>query len=268
MPDSLPHAVKSADWHREVMCYLFILRGLHLATHSRWKDAQKCILELEKIIKPPLEGLLGLSRKYLSGAIAQGTGDLDTALSLYSDSCFDVESFGRRQGGRKQAEYELSLLAALNRLCIMQHNAYQDDQETLDLLDLLRPLCGDHPNLEIRITFNLVLAAINTNPPIPMTAVKTHISTALNGAKALGDVKTSAIALSLMQVKLFQGIVGDQAMKSARAASQQAKRSGSNLWMSVADGMLASSLEVQGLTAEAWSVRQDAERNAALAFGA
>lgn len=155
------------------------------------------------------------------------------------------------------------MLAMFNRIWIMQHPSYRDEYTTRELLEQLRPLCADNTNLEIRTTYNLLLAAIQTSPPIPMTAVKTHISAALNGSKMLGDVQTLSIALCLMQAKLFQGIVGEQALKSARAASQQAKKCGNMLWMSVADGMLAVSLETQGQIAEASSVHAEASRHAA-----
>ena len=81
----------------------------------------------------------------------------------------------------------------------------------------------------------------------------------------LGDIQTSSIALSLMRAKLFQNIVGDQALQCARAASQQARRSGNLIWMSVADNMLAQSLEVQGQAAEAQNVAQAAINHAVLA---
>ncbi len=59
-------------------------------------------------------------------------------------------------------------------------------------------------------------------------------------------------------------MVGDQAENSARASQKLAKKSGDSVWISVADGLLAESLEVQGKSAEAESVgregREIAER--------
>jgi hypothetical protein len=51
--------------------------------------------------------------------------------------------------------------------------------------------------------------------------------------------------------RFFANVVGNQAEKSAKAASFQAKNSGNVLWMSVADGMLAQNYEVQGKKFEA-----------------
>ncbi|KXJ93111.1 cohesin loading factor-domain-containing protein [Microdochium bolleyi] len=262
VPTSLSNAVLNANWRRELKAYLCILRGLHLATHSKWREVQKRTDELNKLLKPPLGNLIHQYSLYLSAAHAQGTGDLKRAMSLYSHSSFNLDDYITPAGSSRQAELEVSMLAMFNRIWIMQHPSYQDEYATRELLEQLRPLCADSPNLEIRTTYNLLLAAIQTNPPIPMTAIKTHISAALNGSKMLGDVQTLSIALCLMQAKLFQGIVGEQALKSARAASQQAKKCGNMLWMSVADGMLAVSLETQGQIAEASSMHAEASRYA------
>ena len=265
LPTSLQDATKCASWRRDLTCYLAILRGLHFATSNQWSEVKSCIEQLETLVKPPLKGIIGMYSLYLSGVYHQGTQDFDTAEQIYSDPSLSLEEYDRGQGHRKQAELEVPLLAAFNRIWIMQHPEYQNNTVTLELLDQLRLLCPDHPNMEIRTIYNLVLAATNTVPPVPMTAVKTHISTALNGAKAVGDIQTSSMALSLMRAKLFQNIVGEQALQCARAAAQQAKRSGNLVWQSVADNMLAQSLEVQGQAAEAQAVAQTAVNNAVLA---
>lgn len=248
------------------MCYIYILQGLHLATYTRWPDVKNCVAQLESLVKPPLEGIVVLYSTYLAGVYHQGTGDLRVANSIYCNQIFSLNNDSNSHGSRKAAEADVSILATFNRIWIMQHPDYRDDRLTLDLLEQLRPLCADHPNLEIRTAYNLVLAAVQTNPPIPMTAVKMHISTALSNAQSLGNVQTLSIALNLMRAKLFQSIVGDQALKSAKAASNQAKRSGNTLWMSVADGMLAQSYDVQGQTLDAQKAWEDATQYARQAF--
>ncbi|KAI1410914.1 cohesin loading factor-domain-containing protein [Hypoxylon sp. FL1857] len=267
LPNSLADAIARSDWHKEWMCYLYILQGLHFATHTRWAEVKNCVVQLENLVKPPLEGVVVLYSTYLAGVYHQGTGDLKTASSIFRNRMFSLNGArGGGNGNRKSTELEVSLLATFNRLWIMQHPEYRDDRLTLELLEQLRPLCADHPNMEIRTAYNLVLAAVQTNPPIPMTAVKMHISTALNNAQSLGNVQTLSIALNLMRAKLFQSIVGDQALKSARAASNQAKRSGNTLWMSVADGMLAQSFDVQGQSLDAQKAWEDATQYARQAF--
>ncbi|ETS80222.1 hypothetical protein PFICI_07751 [Pestalotiopsis fici W106-1] len=258
-PTSLQEAIKGADWRREFKCYLQIIRGLHLATISRWPAVWKCVEELDSLVKSPLEGVVGLYSCYLSGVYHQGTGNLAAAKSIYEGALLSLENNlddnGDIQGlaSMKQghAELEVRVLSAFNRIWIMQHPEHRDDRLTTELIELLRPLCTDHPNIEIRTAFNLILAATQTNPPIGMTAAKNHLAIALNGARALGDVHTLSIALNLMQAKLFHNIVGDQALKSAKAGASQARRAGNRLWISVAEGLLAQSYEVQGQMVEA-----------------
>ncbi|KAI4868309.1 cohesin loading factor-domain-containing protein [Hypoxylon rubiginosum] len=262
-PDSLADVITTADSQREWMCYLYILQGLHLATYTRWPEVKTCLANLEGMVKPPLRGIVVLYSKYLSGVYHQGTGDLRTANSIFRNRIFSLDNEdNNRNGSRKVAELDVSLLATFNRIWIMQHPEYRDDRLTLELLEQLRPLCIEHHNMEIRTAYNLVLAAVQTNPPIPMTAVKMHISTALSNAQFLGNVQTLSIALNLMRAKLFQDIVGDQALKSAKAASNQAKKSGNTLWMSVADGMLAQSYDVQGQSLDAQKAWGDATQYA------
>lgn len=248
------------------MCYLYILQGLHFATHTRWSEVKKCVVQLERMVRPPLEGIVVLYSRYLAGVYHQGTGDLKTASSIFRNEIFSLDPNSDKSGNHKATELEVSLLATFNRIWIMQHPDYRDDRLTLELLEQLRPLCTDHTNMEIRTAYNLVLAAIQTNPSIPMTAVKMHISTALTNAQLLGNVLTLSIALNLMRAKLFQSIVGDQALKSAKAASNQAKKSGNTLWMSVADGMLAQSYDVQGQGLEAQKAWADATEYSRRAF--
>lgn len=163
---------------------------------------------------------------------------------------------------------ELSILAALNRLWILQEPLQVDDVETADLIDLLRPICEDNPDQEIRTVYNLVLAAIgpSVNPPMSINQVKRHIQQSLSGAQQTSNTQYLSIALNIMRARLFENVVGEQALKSARAGAAQARKSGNVLWMSVADGMLAQSFEMQGALAEARAAHESGVKLANEAF--
>lgn len=167
---------------------------------------------------------------------------------------------GIPQNNTSHIASELCVLAALNRIWIMQSPAHSHDGETAQLLDFLRPLCEDNPDLDIRIAYNLVLASITLDPPLPINQVKQHMKLSLNGAQNTSNTHFLSIALNIMRNKLFENVVGEQALKSARASTAQAKKSGNLLWMSVAEGMLAQSLEQQGLKEEAEKTREDGIR--------
>lgn len=65
------------------------------------------------------------------------------------------------------------------------------------------------------------------------------------------------ITLNFMTWKFFRGSVGDQAEKSARASIQLAKKGRDSLWVSVADGVLAETLEGRGKGEEAEGVGRE-----------
>lgn len=139
-------------------------------------------------------------------------------------------------------------------------------KKTAELLERLGPIHAEHPDEEIRTAHHLVLATVPTNPPSSINQIKHHIGLALTAATKLGNTQSLAMALNLMRARLFESVVGDQAMKSARAGQAQAKKSGNLLWMSVAEGMLAQTLEVHGQVAEARAIRGDGIRLANEAF--
>lgn len=63
-----------------------------------------------------------------------------------------------------------------------------------------------------------------------------------------------------MSWKYFRGVVGEQSEKSARAGRATAKKANDRLWVSVADEMLAETLERQGKGPEAKAIREEGDR--------
>ncbi|KAK4122120.1 hypothetical protein N657DRAFT_681933 [Parathielavia appendiculata] len=75
-------------------------------------------------------------------------------------------------------------------------------------------------------------------------ASKRHIQQSLSGAQQTSKTQYLSMALNIMRARLFEYMVGEQAIKSAKAGSAPARKSGNVLWMSVVDGMLAQSFEM------------------------
>ncbi|KAJ5009734.1 MAU2 chromatid cohesion factor-like protein [Colletotrichum sp. SAR 10_99] len=263
---SLQGSIEQAKWRTEMFCYLQALTGLYFATHSQWSKVEQCVAQLQQAITPAVNDIFNIFSLYLSGVYHQGTGDLETALILFEDERLDLLAGFGNSSGKKPAYMELCILAGLNRLWILQDPAYRDSMTSTELLDKLRGHCIEHQDPDIRTAFNLVQATAQTNPPPSMHQIKTSITNSLNGSKVTGNTHCLAIALSIMRYRLFDNVVGEQALKSAKAASTQAKRSGNLLWMSVADGMLADSFEVQAMFADAEAARQTATEYASYAL--
>ncbi|KAK7416563.1 hypothetical protein QQZ08_011961 [Neonectria magnoliae] len=260
---SLQEAIRQREWRIEAQAYLNILLGLLAASHCQWETVKQFIVKLETLITPSTQSILRLLSIYLSGVYHQGTGDLQAALSVFRDPCFNISQRGT---GIKAAHREMALLAGLNRLWIMQHSSQRDDLETLDLIEELQPLCSMHPNIDLRTAWHNVMAALVTDPPQQLNQRKQHIQAAMGGSRATNNVLGAAVTLAIMRSRLFENVIGEQALKSAMAAAKQAQRSGNTLWQSVADGMLAHSYEVQGQQEEAAREWDKATREAKEAF--
>jgi hypothetical protein len=200
----------------------------------------------------PMAGALEIFALYLRGVYSQGVGDLDTALHTFRGRSFDLSRFkSSNLSSADQVMRDVSLLAALNTLWILQDPDRQDPKASDVLLAELEGVCENHPNKDIQTAFNLVMATINVNPPAPLFKIKTYLRTALSGAQATANTQFLCITLNVMCSKFFANVVGDQAEKSAMAASVQAKKSGNALWRSVAEGMLAQCYDVNGKKEEA-----------------
>ncbi|KAF9766696.1 hypothetical protein IL306_000860 [Fusarium sp. DS 682] len=260
---SLQDAIAQREWRLEAQCYLTILLGLFAASHCQWDLVKQYIEKLQDIMIPSTQGILRLLAIYLSGVFDQGTGELDAAMDTFQKPDFDLNQRGT---GVKAAHRELAMLAGLNRLWIMQHPTYRDDRATLDLIEQLRPLCLNHHNVDLRTAWHNVMAAINTDPPQQLNQQKQHIQSAMAGSKSTHNVLGAAVTLAIMRSRLFENVIGEQALKSALAAAKQAQRSGNVLWQSVADGMLAQSYEVQGQQAQAAQEWDKATKEAQEAF--
>ncbi|SPN97602.1 uncharacterized protein DNG_01114 [Cephalotrichum gorgonifer] len=260
---SLQDAVRRASWRNEVHCYLHILMGLYLATQSRWGKVKESLDRVREATTESTNGVIDLLALYLSGVYFQGTGDLDKAMSIFSDARFEPQDTMIQQ---RSMQLDISLLAAMNRLWIMEHPRFQNMAESTRLFERIRPLCQDHHDVDIQTAYNIILATITVHPPPAIQQVKNSMYTALSTSKKAGNTHFLAISLNIMRCRLFEHVVGEQALKSAKAASTQARRNGNMLWMSVADGMLAHSHDVQGHVEEARTANTSATGFAARAL--
>ncbi|KAK3325754.1 cohesin loading factor-domain-containing protein [Apodospora peruviana] len=262
---SLAEALKQSEWAKELVCYVQVLVGLQAATLSDWARVKHCVDTIRELC--PSTGFLDTMTLYLEGVLMQGTTRLNEALEIWRDERFEMDWSGAtKTHSASQIEMELAILAALNRLWIRQAGEHRDNADITEIVDLLRPLCEDNPDREIRTAYNLVMASIDMEPPLSINQVKSCIQSSVAGAQRVGNTQFLSMALNLMRWKLFENVVGEQALKCAMAAVAQAKKTGNLLWMSVADGMLAQSRETQGELERAQADRESAVRLANEAY--
>jgi hypothetical protein len=269
-PGLLPDLTSDIQWRGQILCYFYIYMAFCEAAIADWAGAHKRIDKLRstaKTFEVSLAGPLGCLVLYLTGVYHQGVGDLDAALQIFQDDKFNlspVRSPNPTSGD--QVEHDISLLAALNTLWILQEDYRKDPTKNTTLVARLEPLCTNHSNKDIVTAFNLILATVNTNPPAPLYTIKSSLNAALSGAMSTANTQFLCITLNVMCARFFANVVGAQAEKSAMAASVQAKKSGNVLWRSVADGMLAQCYEVQGKQIEATATLEQAQKFAQIAL--
>lgn len=264
---SLPMAIEQAKWRAAVACYIYTLIALISATRTQWVRVHDCLEKIKALSPKPEDGRLGLLVLYVTGVYHQGTGDLHGALRIFNDQRFAIPDADTSSGSTgAAAPSEVALLAALNKIWIMQEPSYRDDYQVAELIEKIKPYCFDHPDVDIRTAFNLALAAIQTEPRQSIQTVKRHIQAGLKWAQNANNTHLLSISLNLMRAMLFENVVGDQAVKSAKAGRAQANKAGNMLWMSVGDGMLAQTEEMQGQVEQAARLRQSGTQLAIQAF--
>lgn len=254
-PGLLPDLVARRSWRGLIQCYFQIYMAFFAAGLTDWGKVKHCIDKIHSTARDfeiDLKGTLECLTFYLTGAYHQGTGDFDTALGIFAHERFRLPaSKSNTVSYAEQVERDIAILAALNTLWILQDKPRQNPTRNLALVESLEQMCVLHPNKDIETAFNLIAATVHTNPPMELYRVKAYLRSALNRAQATGNTQFLCITLNVMCSRFFSNVVGDQAEKSAKAASVQALKSGNLLWMSVADGMLAQCYDVQGKKMEA-----------------
>ncbi|KAL5319804.1 hypothetical protein ACEPPN_012862 [Leptodophora sp. 'Broadleaf-Isolate-01'] len=262
-PGLLPDLISQRQWRGEILCYFRVYMAFCSAGLGDWPETKRYIDDLRATARSfnilPT-GALEFLAMYLTGVYHQGMGDLDLALNIFQEAKFALPAAKSSiTTSADQLHRDISLLAALNTLWILQDSARQDSSMNTTLIEKLRPFCETHPSRDIQTAFNLVVATVPTNPPAQMYVIKNYLRAALGGASATANTQFLCITLNVMCSRFFSNVVGDQAEKSAMAASTQATNSGNILWRSVADGMLAQCYEVQGKKELAQETLQQAQ---------
>ena len=255
-------AIKASNqlaWRQALECQLLLEMVFLLCSRTDWEGAQTRLAELEGLTTSFGENLpaeVGCLSQYLRGAILQGTGHLDEALAVFRGPTLSLQKASSKSP-HGDVRRDMSILAALNSLLILRNPLRTDDRSFDIVLSSIEPSCQSTSNKQIQAAYYLVKAISQTDSTLK---TKQYLSQALQAARTISNNQITAITLGLMSWKYFKGVVGEQAEKSARAGHAMAKKAGNHLWVSVADAMLADTLEKQGKTTEAAAARDEAMR--------
>ncbi len=203
---------------------------------------------------------------YLKGIILQGTGDLNAALFTYQDPSLALPPL--KTHPTTPLKETLAILAALNTLLLIRlpsHPAHHFVPTLLKQLSTYIPASTNtnassssfSENQHLASAHSFILSTLqnqsadSSHATTNILLTKQHLQRALHLAKSLANDQLLCLCLSFFHSSFFEGIVGDQALKSADTAHTMANGSGSKLWTCVADGMLAKTLELSGHTEQA-----------------
>lgn len=204
---------------------------------SDWQSAQRTLDDLIKATKP--RGVQA-AQIYLNGVIKQAIGAHHEALS-----CFRAPELVLPVAPTKffGADLDFRILATLNSILILR----QDETtaaEAQSLLDRVEPYCTSHIDKSMSAAHNILRATTSTE--LAIITHKNLLNTALNTSRRLSNNQLQAISLNIMTLTIFGGIVGEQAIKCARAGRVMAQKIKSPLWTVVADGMLSDTMRISG----------------------
>lgn len=253
------NASRRVEWRRYLYCNFLLQRVFLAAARTDWdlasqtlKELRQCTEEFGSNLPESIECLM----TYAAGTIAQGTGDLTNALSAFQSPVLLLSSSASKTS-RNDACRDTRILAALNTVLIIRDPGHPSHSSLANILATLESFCHSSPNKYIQAAYFLVCATVQTNSTIQ---TKQYLQQALQSAMAISNSQITCITLTFMSWKYFRGVVGEQAEKSARAARTMARKANDRLWGSVTDEMLAETLERQGKSDEARSVREQGQR--------
>jgi hypothetical protein len=247
------------EWRRILYCNLLLQLIFLAGGRTDWELAKQTLKELRQAqedLGDNIPNTLQCLMEYAEAIIAQGVGDLDSALSAFQNPIFALPSFVSKSG-RNDPRRDTAILAALNTILILRDPSHPSHSRLPSILSTIEPFCKSSPNKYIQAAYYLVCATVQTDSTIK---TKQHLQHALHAATAICNSQITCITLTFMSWKYFRGVIGEQSEKSAKAGRAMAKKASDRLWVSVADEMLAETLERQGKGADAKSVRDEGDR--------
>lgn len=256
--ESFVAAGKRLEWRRTLHCNILLHQMFLACARTDWdtagqtlKDLRVAAEELGSAVPDTIKSLM----QYATGVIAQGTGDLTSALSAFESPVLSLSSSSRT--ARNDPRRDTSILAALNTILIIREPSHYAHGRLNEVLLTVEPLCLGSCNKYIQAAYYLVCAIVHTDSTIQ---TKQYLQQALQSATAISNSQITCVTLTFMSWKYFRGVMGEQSEKSARASRAMAKKANDRLWVSVTDELLSETLDRQGKMDEARTVREEADR--------
>lgn len=211
------------------------------------KEIRKVLSELDDPASSAIQSLT----EYASGLIAQSNGDLQRALEIFEQPIFNLTNYPNKIS-RHDILRDTAILANLNLVLILRDPVQVDRSAAIHTLTKVEPYCQNNPSKYIQAAYSLISATIHTESTIQ---TKHDLHKALQSATAISNSQVTCMALTFMSWKYFRGVIGEQSEKSAMAARAMARKADNKLWISVTEELLAETLDRQGKSGEALTLR-------------
>lgn len=253
------NASRRFEWRRTLYCNLLLHQVFLTCARTDWDSARQTLKELGEVAEElgdSLPDTISCLMEYAAGVIAQATGDLKGALNIFQTLTPSLTSSVSKTA-RNDPRRDCAILAAINTALILRDPAHPWHSNLASVMSTIESFCKTSPNKYIQSAYYLICATVQTGSNIQ---TKQFLQQTLQSAAAINNSQITCITLAFMSWKYFRGVVGAQAEKSARAGYAMAGRASDRLWISVADGMLAESLDKQGKEEEAGRVREEGHR--------
>jgi hypothetical protein len=273
---SLASATARIQWRLKMECHLRLQLTFIYCNQANWTGARKCLdilkASIQRFEMGTKTGRFKRWRTYLEAVIAQGTGDVDKALSLFQSPLFTIPELPPNR--TPTAQQDLAILASLNTLLIIRSPTHPSHHLAGPMLAALEPLALNHPNKSLQSATYLLKTLFEDPATSKIIKQKQSLQQALSLARKVSNQQLLTLSMNLMTSLFFKDIVGDQATKSFHAGWVLAKRceaSGTSassggesadgkggLWTAVAGSMWAETLEKQGAGGKAEELRKEA----------
>lgn len=258
----------ASEWRHEMRRAMRCVLVSCYCSRGAWDLAAQTIADMEDDSKRSFprrdttsNNTYWLVLKYLRGVVSQGQGELEQAMEHYSDTDLELSNNAKMPLAVK----DVQTLAALNKVLILRSLPDASDRkEASALLTALEPHIRDHRNHSLHSCYNIIRATAplsNTTPSNQggphIIKTKQYLQAALQAAQTNKNQQLLSVIMNVMSKMFFTDIVGDQAEKSTRAGRTLANKTRDSLWIAVADGMFARTLERAGRLDEAASATNE-----------
>ena len=208
--------------------------------------------------------------RFIEATTEHGEGNLDEALQIYQLPDFTLTQPPRQAptstpsqtSSRSDAENltvrNISILAALNTLLIINHSSHPLHSHRSTILEQVTPLIPLSGNAHISASFKLIHSHITSSHKIVLS--KDQLVKTLNLAKSIANMQITAMTLTVMQQSFFRGVTDEHANKCVKAAVVNTKQWGNGTWAVLAQGVEAESLEFRGEVDGARRAREEEGR--------